>query len=327
MDMEKVTRDMNICADCEKTETSCWRCGPAGPKSLCNACYMRPRNRKKKEVLKRNIAYVCGDCKTTETSLRRYGPKSLCSACYLRRRNQKRKDHVRKKNNNQCADCKTTETSLWRCGPAGQSLCNACYLRPRNRMRRELMRKKIEDEYEAAAALLLLSYSNNQIINAQPGLTSPGKFHLDRNEVLLQPGSAYGLMVFRHMMSEMDLKVVSLATGGDVRDNQQCGQTDQKQKMAIVVASDTDQDDEQAKTVSESVKACSNCRITKTSLWRKGPAGPKSLCNACYLRASKEKNRIAKAAYRAREKDKKTAAILMHMSYLGTWMPFYKYKW
>ncbi|KAF5186273.1 hypothetical protein FRX31_024140 [Thalictrum thalictroides] len=121
-----------------------------------------------------------------------------------------------------------------------------------------------------------------------------------------------------------DLKVVSLATDGDVRDNQQRGQ---KRKKAIVVESDTDQDDEQAKTVSESVKECSNCRTTKTSLLSKGPAGRKSLCNACYLRATREKSRIAKAAYRAREKDKKTAAILMHMSYLGTWMPFYEFKW
>ncbi|URD73073.1 hypothetical protein MUK42_09866 [Musa troglodytarum] len=28
-------------------------------------------------------------------------------------------------------------------------------------------------------------------------------------------------------------------------------------------------------------KCCADCRTTKTPLWRAGPSGPKSLCNAC----------------------------------------------
>lgn len=31
-------------------------------------------------------------------------------------------------------------------------------------------------------------------------------------------------------------------------------------------------------------KACVHCRATKTPLWRNGPAGPKTLCNACGVR-------------------------------------------
>ena len=31
-------------------------------------------------------------------------------------------------------------------------------------------------------------------------------------------------------------------------------------------------------------KVCANCRTTKTPLWRNGPLGPKTLCNACGVR-------------------------------------------
>ncbi|KAL5228624.1 hypothetical protein ABZP36_016889 [Zizania latifolia] len=36
-------------------------------------------------------------------------------------------------------------------------------------------------------------------------------------------------------------------------------------------------------------KACSDCHATKTPLWRGGPGGPKSLCNACGIRYRKRR--------------------------------------
>ena len=41
--------------------------------------------------------------------------------------------------------------------------------------------------------------------------------------------------------------------------------------------------------VCESKKCCSDCKTTKTPLWRGGPAGPKSLCNACGIRYRKRR--------------------------------------
>ncbi|XP_039122623.1 GATA transcription factor 23-like isoform X2 [Dioscorea cayenensis subsp. rotundata] len=35
------------------------------------------------------------------------------------------------------------------------------------------------------------------------------------------------------------------------------------------------------------IRVCSDCRTTKTPLWRSGPQGPKSLCNACGIRQRK----------------------------------------
>ncbi|XP_023515141.1 GATA transcription factor 15-like [Cucurbita pepo subsp. pepo] len=37
-------------------------------------------------------------------------------------------------------------------------------------------------------------------------------------------------------------------------------------------------------------RTCHHCRTTRTPLWRAGPAGPRSLCNACGIRYRKLKN-------------------------------------
>ncbi|KAM6564593.1 hypothetical protein CsatB_024591 [Cannabis sativa] len=40
-------------------------------------------------------------------------------------------------------------------------------------------------------------------------------------------------------------------------------------------------------------RRCANCDTTSTPLWRNGPRGPKSLCNACGIRFKKEERRAA----------------------------------
>ncbi|KAJ0507544.1 putative transcription factor C2C2-GATA family [Helianthus annuus] len=51
-------------------------------------------------------------------------------------------------------------------------------------------------------------------------------------------------------------------------------------------------------TVAEPLLArrCANCDTTSTPLWRNGPRGPKSLCNACGIRFKKEERRANAAA-------------------------------
>ncbi|KAF8377925.1 hypothetical protein HHK36_031313 [Tetracentron sinense] len=43
-------------------------------------------------------------------------------------------------------------------------------------------------------------------------------------------------------------------------------------------------------------RRCANCDTTSTPLWRNGPRGPKSLCNACGIRYKKEERRATTAA-------------------------------
>ncbi|MQL98042.1 hypothetical protein Taro_030748 [Colocasia esculenta] len=42
-------------------------------------------------------------------------------------------------------------------------------------------------------------------------------------------------------------------------------------------------------------RRCANCDTTSTPLWRNGPRGPKSLCNACGIRYKKEERRAGSA--------------------------------
>ncbi|XP_051113770.1 putative GATA transcription factor 22 [Andrographis paniculata] len=44
------------------------------------------------------------------------------------------------------------------------------------------------------------------------------------------------------------------------------------------------------------IRVCSDCNTTKTPLWRSGPKGPKSLCNACGIRQRKARQAMAAGA-------------------------------
>ncbi|KAE8711908.1 GATA transcription factor 15 [Hibiscus syriacus] len=41
--------------------------------------------------------------------------------------------------------------------------------------------------------------------------------------------------------------------------------------------------------INETKRTCADCGTSKTPLWRGGPAGPKSLCNACGIRSRKKR--------------------------------------
>lgn len=48
--------------------------------------------------------------------------------------------------------------------------------------------------------------------------------------------------------------------------------------------------------ISGPIRVCADCNTTKTPLWRSGPKGPKSLCNACGIRQRKARRAMAAAA-------------------------------
>ncbi|KAL4341399.1 hypothetical protein GQ457_08G009480 [Hibiscus cannabinus] len=66
-------------------------------------------------------------------------------------------------------------------------------------------------------------------------------------------------------------------------------------------------------TTSENKKFCTDCKTTKTPLWRGGPAGPKSLCNACGIRYRKRR-RTMLGMNKGLEKKKKERSDSSHGS-------------
>ncbi|KAK3418042.1 GATA transcription factor 16 [Eucalyptus grandis] len=63
--------------------------------------------------------------------------------------------------------------------------------------------------------------------------------------------------------------------------------------------------------VTETKKTCADCGTTKTPLWRGGPAGPKSLCNACGIRSRKKRRDLLGVSKKPTE-DKKRKKINSH---------------
>ncbi|KAK6930220.1 Zinc finger, GATA-type [Dillenia turbinata] len=49
---------------------------------------------------------------------------------------------------------------------------------------------------------------------------------------------------------------------------------------------------EESQVTAELKKTCADCGTSKTPLWRSGPAGPKSLCNACGIRSRKKRRAL-----------------------------------
>uniref|UniRef100_A0ACD5XGW3 Uncharacterized protein n=1 Tax=Avena sativa TaxID=4498 RepID=A0ACD5XGW3_AVESA len=62
-------------------------------------------------------------------------------------------------------------------------------------------------------------------------------------------------------------------------------------------------------TASGEPKACADCNTTKTPLWRGGPTGPKSLCNACGIRYRKRRRVAMGLDPEVKRKPKRDAVV------------------
>ncbi|KAJ7944283.1 GATA transcription factor [Quillaja saponaria] len=75
-------------------------------------------------------------------------------------------------------------------------------------------------------------------------------------------------------------------------------------------------------------RRCANCDTTSTPLWRNGPRGPKSLCNACGIRFKKEERRASAAAASANTGASsggimESQHMFGHHNSTGSWYPQY----
>ncbi|XP_023524318.1 GATA transcription factor 21-like [Cucurbita pepo subsp. pepo] len=91
------------------------------------------------------------------------------------------------------------------------------------------------------------------------------------------------------MSSKMRLMQKMMKVGG--------GNSDQAAAAAVAAAGRRSNNNEGRSCCSSNgVRVCSDCNTTTTPLWRSGPQGPKSLCNACGIRQRKARRAMAEAA-------------------------------
>ncbi|XAR53435.1 hypothetical protein NMG60_11021986 [Bertholletia excelsa] len=68
------------------------------------------------------------------------------------------------------------------------------------------------------------------------------------------------------------------------------------EKQVASAPLETDNSSSTCSYTNSPIRVCSDCNTTKTPLWRSGPNGPKSLCNACGIRQRKARRAAAAAA-------------------------------
>ncbi|EEE54509.1 hypothetical protein OsJ_01651 [Oryza sativa Japonica Group] len=69
------------CVECRATTTPMWRSGPTGPRSLCNACGIRYRKKRRQDL----------GLDLNQPQKQEHG-ESLCNACGIRYRKKRRQD-------------------------------------------------------------------------------------------------------------------------------------------------------------------------------------------------------------------------------------------
>ncbi|KAK7329698.1 hypothetical protein VNO77_23873 [Canavalia gladiata] len=71
---------------------------------------------------------------------------------------------------------------------------------------------------------------------------------------------------------------------------------DKKQPLSPLGTDNSSNNYSNHTTNNNAVRVCADCHTTKTPLWRSGPKGPKSLCNACGIRQRKARRAMAASA-------------------------------
>ncbi|KAL2340479.1 hypothetical protein Fmac_008419 [Flemingia macrophylla] len=98
--------------------------------------------------------------------------------------------------------------------------------------------------------------------------------------------------------------MVSDQTAPDIKGVSNSKQIKYEGKNSPLLPQETDNNYSSLSNQSDiTVRVCADCHTTKTPLWRSGPKGPKSLCNACGIRQRKARHAIAAATAANRSKN------------------------
>ncbi|XP_022135613.1 GATA transcription factor 17-like isoform X2 [Momordica charantia] len=148
---ERVEDDTKkYCVDCKTTKTPLWRGGPAGPKSLCNACGIRFRKRRVSTIgtnrgcdRKREKAHSHGGSTTAAMSATTSSSATAADA----------------KSNNGGADGEEEEEDLGECGSLRMRLMMALgeEVVVQQNISKQRPPRKLGEEEQAAVSLMALS--------------------------------------------------------------------------------------------------------------------------------------------------------------------------
>ncbi|KAK7388186.1 hypothetical protein VNO78_22995 [Psophocarpus tetragonolobus] len=113
----------------------------------------------------------------------------------------------------------------------------------------------------------------------------------ENHEAAAEDGSVSWMSSKMRVMRKM---MVPDQTGAYVADHTTTKVDDQKQPLSPLGTDNSSSN--YSNHSNNTVRVCADCHTTKTPLWRSGPRGPKSLCNACGIRQRKARRAMAAAA-------------------------------
>ncbi|KAL2338717.1 hypothetical protein Fmac_013163 [Flemingia macrophylla] len=156
--------------------------------------------------------------------------------------------------------------------------------------------KLLPSDHEQAAKIVPPSGSRDHSVAAESGQKVTVWKKEERNgsleAVAAEDGSVKWMSSKMRMMRKM---IVSDQTEACVADNTRHKFEDQKQPVSPL-GTDNSSNNNFSNHSNNTVRVCADCHTTKTPLWRSGPRGPKSLCNACGIRQRKARRAMAAAA-------------------------------
>ncbi|KAL9325888.1 hypothetical protein ACSQ67_006533 [Phaseolus vulgaris] len=113
------------------------------------------------------------------------------------------------------------------------------------------------------------------------------------DEAAAEDGSVNLMSSKMRMMRKM---MVPDQTGAYIEDSTMHKFEDQKEPLSPLGTDNSSSSNNYSNHSNNTVRVCADCHTTKTPLWRSGPRGPKSLCNACGIRQRKARRAMAAAA-------------------------------
>ncbi|XP_077225371.1 putative GATA transcription factor 22 [Tasmannia lanceolata] len=137
-------------------------------------------------------------------------------------------------------------------------------------------------QFSASGSLPTMDYNNNS--NPSFSLKSSISKGDDRFGDQLDNGSVKWMSSKMRLMKKMMRSDTSLENN-QINNTQMC-QNQQRSPRPC-------EEDNSNNSPSDKIRVCSDCNTTKTPLWRSGPQGPKSLCNACGIRQRKARRAMA----------------------------------
>lgn len=241
------------CMHCNVTKTPQWREGPNGPKTLCNAC---------------------GVCYKRGSLFPEYRPASCPTFVASLHTNSRRKVIEMRHNAGQAAAVGASPTFLTT-SVQSNSRDKVIKISSKDDKARKVIKKSNKDDKAGNSCSKAVEIRKKGIHVGATFLANPDS--KTDEEVTTPISTATSTSSHRKVMTESE-------TSSNVGQEEAAAAATTTLTPTFVASLHSNSHKKCSFQQPVTVRKCMHCEATETPLWRHGPGGPKSLCNACGIR-------------------------------------------